>query len=62
MCLHQACALIQVALKYCKNLNEIVNPRFKDPLQSFYKARAGYFYGAEVDSVNFLDIEDQVRQ
>ena len=49
-------------LKYCKNLNEIVNPRFKDPLQSFYKARAGYFYGAEVDSVNFLDIEDQVRQ
>ena len=49
-------------MKYFKIWNEIVNSRFKDPLQSFYKARAGYFYGAEVDSVNFLDIEDQVWQ
>ena len=47
-------------LKYYKDWNEIFNSRFKDPLQSFYKARAGYFYSAEVASVNFFDIENQV--
>ena len=38
----------------------ILKTRNKESLQSFYKARASYFYGSEVDSVNFSEIQQEV--
>lgn len=44
----------------CASTKHVLVSKNKESLQSFYKARASYFYGAEVDSVNFSEIQQEV--
>jgi len=44
----------------CASTKHVLVSKNKESLQSFYKARASYFYGSEVDSVNFSEIQQEV--
>jgi serine protease inhibitor len=44
----------------CAATKHVLVSRTKEPLMSFYKARASYFYGAEAASVDFSSIDQEV--
>lgn len=44
----------------CASTKHVLVSQSSDPLLSFYKMRASFFYGAEVDTVDFSDISTEV--